>query len=73
MNVPLPLSLPMNQQSNKEPPLPNPLLHKYVEERETEQRDRFIGSMRESVRGILSPLGGAGGRHPSISKDIARK
>ena len=51
-------SLPMNQQSNKEPPLPNPLLHKFVEEREMERRDGFMGSMRESVLGILS-LGAA--------------
>jgi hypothetical protein len=30
----------MNIPSNKEPPLPNPLLHKYVEEREIEKACR---------------------------------
>jgi hypothetical protein len=44
----------MNLASNKEPPLPNPLLHKYVEERELERREGFMGSMGECVRGILS-------------------
>jgi hypothetical protein len=49
----------MNLPSNKEPPLPNPLLHKYVEEREMERREGFMGSMREFLfRRILSPHGG---------------
>jgi hypothetical protein len=33
----------MNLPSNTEPPLPNPLLHKYVEEREMERREGFMG------------------------------
>jgi len=37
----------MNPPSKKEPPLPNSLLHKYVEEREMEQREGFMGSSRE--------------------------
>jgi hypothetical protein len=47
-------ALSMSLLSNEEPPLPNPLLHKFVEEREMARRDRFMGSMRESVRGILT-------------------
>jgi len=52
----------MNPASKKQPPLPSPLLHKDVEEREVEQRTwpGFMGSMRECFRGIfslsLSPL-----------------
>jgi hypothetical protein len=48
----------MNPASKKQPPLPSPLLHKYVEEREMEQRawPRFMGSMREFLfRRNLSP------------------
>ena len=46
----------MNLPSKKQPPLPSPLLHKDVEEREMEQRawPGFMGSMRECFRGILS-------------------
>src|SRR5580692_4111812 len=48
------ITLPMNLPSKEEPPLPNPLLHKYVEERKMERRGGFMGSMRECVRGILT-------------------
>jgi len=43
-----------------EPPLPDPLLHKCVEEREMERREGFMGSMRELVRGNLSDWRGRG-------------
>jgi hypothetical protein len=44
----------MNLLSKKEPPLPNPLLHKYVEEREMERRKWIMGSMRDSAQGVLT-------------------
>jgi len=56
----LTLALSMNLPLKKEPPLPNPLLHKYVEERGMERRGGFMGSMREYVRRILSPRRGNG-------------
>jgi hypothetical protein len=59
----------MNLPSKKEPPLPNPLLHKFVEEREMERRDGFMGSMRGSVRGILS-LGKGQHRRRCISSVV---
>jgi hypothetical protein len=58
-------ALTLNLPSNKQPPLPSPLLHKCVEEREMERAwPRFMGSMRECFRGILSQEGEgtAGGR-----------
>jgi hypothetical protein len=49
------LTLPVNLPSNKEPPLPDPLLHKYVEEREwTEvvQKVRCARADRTPRRGV---------------------
>src|SRR5580698_1796813 len=46
----------MNLPSNKEPPLPNPLLHKSVEERGMERREGFVGSMWECVRKDFTAL-----------------
>jgi hypothetical protein len=37
------LDPPHEHESNREPPLPGPLLHKYVEEREMERRARILG------------------------------
>jgi len=67
-------NLSMNTPSNKVPPLPNPLHHKCVEEREMERRRGFMGSMRECLRGNLSPLargeGTSGARLPGICQKL---
>ena len=47
---------PHEPSSKKEPPLPDPLLHKYVEERGMERRARLMGSMCECFRGNLSQI-----------------
>jgi hypothetical protein len=41
--------LPRETSSKKEPPLPGPLLHQCVEEREMEWRHTFMGSIRERL------------------------
>jgi hypothetical protein len=67
----------MNFPSKKEPPLPNSLLHKYVEEREMERRARVHGFNARICSGkslpALSPQSGgrvAVGRERGSSKDF---
>ena len=50
LNLEVPLS--MNLPSKKEPPLPGPLLHKYVEERGMERRARVHGFNARMFREI---------------------
>jgi hypothetical protein len=45
----------MNLPSKKQPPLPNPLLHILVEEREMERRARVHGFNARMVSGEISP------------------
>jgi hypothetical protein len=74
MSSPLP-NAPHEHKSKREPPHPDPLLHKCVEEREMEWAcpRGFWESMREILRRILSPLAREEGTENFLSAEFLQE